>query len=905
MKRNLLLGLVLSAVAFPGTAESPYHGSEAAEGKFYLYQVESGTWLQPNIVNDSGDDFSYRGSLGAVGFDIELKKQDGFSANGFKILTNFENNGELRRSAANKFWLNDGANTEWIFEPVEGQTNVYTIRLSDNTYLGYNSGMLNGTRLLYGGLSDNPVDGRNWQLVTREERLEKMQSDVETSGQPVDATWLIPWNDRGHKNNRQSLWTREGNAIDINISGFLNSYPVVRCSNNQTMNEYTTLTELPSGVYEFTVQAFYRDADWSDALTQRFVNGTDELRAEYYAGSASAKVMSIYKDGHATRVDNTFTKEVAGKWLPGSHTDAARSFRDYNAYMNDYIEATVTDGTLKIGLSKIDNNTPNDWLIYKRFYLRYVSTEIPDNIAPLQQLLTDLLAEAESLPSTKYLADAADNARDKLENSTDYAELNEAVTRLNEAIGVIKAAQADINNFIAVTEFFTDEEATAQFEAAISTAGYSQALRTLRYARRLAAADTHEDEFDGNTPAEGKFYLYNVGRKMFLEGGSDWGAHAALGFQGQELTFEDKGNGQFIIKTGLFNDGHDQLSHSGYMDGVFRDSETYIFIPADGADGVYYMAHGNNDQKYTMWDPYGRTDQGNNTELNVCTESASEAALGNPDAMWKLVTLKERTDLLANATEKNPVDATVYISAPGFNQRANLEAWKMEGGFYINQRGTNHSDFICEVYEGGTAARLSQTITGLRAGTYQVTVQGGYRHSNSDNVIKDPKENWVRHAHLFAMTETAASDAPAAFAAEEENTVTSPLPNMLDESGKCPGEGTKKDGGFEFPNSSFEAPCFYRAGLYKTEPVTITVGEGQNLIIGISKSDANTGDMIFVDNFRLSYLGDKDTSKSTDTIAPAGDASEGPVYNLQGIEVKNPTVPGIYIRNGKKFVVTK
>ena len=27
------------------------------------------------------------------------------------------------------------------------------------------------------------------------------------------------------------------------------------------------------------------------------------------------------------------------------------------------------------------------------------------------------------------------------------------------------------------------------------------------------------------------------------------------------------------------------------------------------------------------------------------------------------------------------------------------------------------------------------------------------------------------------------------------------------------------------------------------------------------------------------------------------------IYNLQGIEVTNPTAPGIYIRNGKKFVV--
>ena len=900
MRKNLFLGFALSLMALPGFADSPYQGSVPAEGTYYLYQVESGRWLQPNMINHTGDDFSYRGSLGDVGFDIELKKQDGFNDNGFKILTNFEGNGELRLEGTEKFWLNDGKNSEWIFEPVEGQTNVYTIRLGDR-YIGYNStSQLNGTKLLYGGLSDNPADGKSWQLISREERLEKMIAEAKTSGVAADATWLIPWNDRGMKNNRRNLWTREGAGIDV-PDGYLNSYPVIRVVDNVWMNEYMTLTGLPKGIYEFSVQAFYRDADWSEALYDRFENGTDNLKAEYYAGTNTGKVMSIWKDGHNEKVNDTFTREVRGKWLPNGHTDAARAFRDYNAYINEYIEATVTDGTLKIGIKDPDNTTPGNWMIYKRFYLRFVTDELPNDIAPLQQELKDLLEEAGNLTPTKYLETAVSDASDKLENSNDYSELYEATTMLKEAISVVKGAEGDINNFVAIKEFFTDADAQAQFEAATTGAGYSQALQTLRYARRLAAAETHEDVFEGNEPAEGKFYLYNVGRKMFLEGGSDWGAHAALGFQGVEMTFEDKGNGAFIIKTGLKNDGHDQLSHSGYMDGQFKDNETYMFIPVESKDGVYYMAHANNDQKYTMWDPYGRTDQGNNTELNVCTESTYEAAFGNPDAMWKLVTLKERTELLNEATKDSPVDATVYISAPGFNQRANLDAWKMEGGFYINQRGTNHSDFICEVYEGGTAAKLSQTISDLPAGKYQVTVQGGYRHSNSDNVIKDPAENWVRHAQLFAMTETIDSEEPIAYAAEEENMATSPLPNMLDESGKCPGEGTKKDGGFEFPNSSFEAPCFYRVGLYKTEPVTINVAQGQNLIIGINKADANTGDMIFVDNFRLSYLGAVETG--VDTIAMPETVENAPIYNLQGIVVKNPTAPGIYIQNGKKFVV--
>ncbi len=70
-----------------------------------------------------------------------------------------------------------------------------------------------------------------------------------------------------------------------------------------------------------------------------------------------------------------------------------------------------------------------------------------------------------------------------------------------------------------------------------------------------------------------------------------------------------------------------------------------------------------------------------------------------------------------------------------------------------------------------------------------------------------------------------------------------------------------------------------------------------------------------VDNFRVVYYG-KETTK--EAVAAKLDASSGVesvvtdeavevkdnrIFNLQGIQVANPTQPGIYIQNGKKFVV--
>ena len=64
-------------------------------------------------------------------------------------------------------------------------------------------------------------------------------------------------------------------------------------------------------------------------------------------------------------------------------------------------------------------------------------------------------------------------------------------------------------------------------------------------------------------------------------------------------------------------------------------------------------------------------------------------------------------------------------------------------------------------------------------------------------------------------------------------------------------------------------------------------------------------DWAVFDNFRLTYFG-KQVSQGTitgiDTIKN-NVVEDGKIYNLQGMEVKRPLKSGIYIRNGKKFIV--
>lgn len=132
-----------------------------------------------------------------------------------------------------------------------------------------------------------------------------------------------------------------------------------------------------------------------------------------------------------------------------------------------------------------------------------------------------------------------------------------------------------------------------------------------------------------------------------------------------------------------------------------------------------------------------------------------------------------------------------------------------------------------------------------------------------------------------------------------------------------PGEGddaVAEDGTvYNYPNGIVQSTNFFKNGLYRTYTV-INVAEGDPVILGVGKDvQGAEKDWVVADNFRLTYYGKSTTKDEVKDMLSSGvvpvidnsDEAKGDnrIYNLQGIEVTNPTAPGIYIRNGKKFVV--
>lgn len=130
----LIGGACAAWAAEPGImTSSPYQGTTIENGDtYYLYNVETGTWLD---INDQiPHQWPATGVLNKIGFDITLNKPDGYA--GYTIFCNTTGNGMLRGMDAGpefQFGLdgNDDVPTDWIIESKTGSAipNAYTIRV--------------------------------------------------------------------------------------------------------------------------------------------------------------------------------------------------------------------------------------------------------------------------------------------------------------------------------------------------------------------------------------------------------------------------------------------------------------------------------------------------------------------------------------------------------------------------------------------------------------------------------------------------------------------------------------------------------------------------------------------------------------------------------------------------------
>ena len=916
-KQVLTLGIGLLSATLLNAQTSPWPGHAVGNGgEFYLYNVATGLWLQNN--NTVKDGWATAVNVGTRGLPITLEKT---GPKTFKLRSTFRGgNGVSNKigDAGLLYWDMPAENVgAWDISPADNFQSIHGYWLEcDAMVLGADNNLLTTDK------DKNSV----WQLVTREERIAdaKAKASVE---HPVDVTWLIDAPDLATKNTTYKLDFTA--APHTEHSTYQGGWNIVKANtiqefwNTQTFDYHQTINGLPNGTYKFSVRGYYRDgsSETRDYTmygygADKFANGTEQLRATYYANGTSAPIMSLYA-GAKTAPEEGFSFQAereggqgSGLYVPNTPHEANYALWQGN-YQNAEITVTVTDGTLKFGVRK-EAGVVDDWCVISDFSLKYLGSKVLQTAEEALKGLKAIIATTKAFKGAvapalnKQYTDAI-QAADKALTSTDPVAINTATSALQKAYDAVAACAENYEALAKTVEICktANKNNDTQFSTAIAEAenvaktatadtDMKLALVNLRVARKIAAADKLPDIYKGAAAGAGEFYFYNIASQKFLMGGSDWNTHAAVDVPGVLFTVTAEGDGFTINRFGG-KDGN-YLGYNGYTDIPGKD--VWAFIPVAGKKNVYNIVKGDNHAQGLAFAPQSNTDADEMMDKEFWNTVSVEAAVAkNANAEWKLVTKAERDALLATATETRPVDATHLLASPGFNRPAMLEGWITDNrsdfkdanlGVIDRGRRTNP---VCEAYYQ-QMFEVNQVVSNLPEGYYQVNMTGYYRDGSREDLQQKVANGTTpaRHAMLYIEYKGKGNEVA--------------LPSIAAGINQCPGIGWKGAAG-EQPDNVMDAAEYFESGLYKVYTRIIKVGPEGELTIGVTKDKQVDSDWAVFDNFRLTYFGKHVSQEIIDGINTVKNNSieNGKIYNLQGMEVKRPLKRGIYICNGKKFIV--
>lgn len=447
-------------------------------------------------------------------------------------------------------------------------------------------------------------------------------------------------------------------------------------------------------------------------------------------------------------------------------------------------------------------------------------------------------------------------------------------------------------------------------------------------------------------------YLRNRATGKFLKVGGWWNSHAvagdygvpmsvvfsngkyeitsAFGYIGKDAYMDAPGNEERAIKEWEIEEVDHKYYVLGFMDGskkALTANDPFIFNSSPNTHYVTTAAYNKND-KYQQW------------EFLTEAQLDKENVLGTDDTPYN-VTYK----LPGANFDRNDVGNSKWA----FTKASNQVSEATIGGLDNHERGNcNWQVTTTKKPNLWTASNnkwtLSQTIEGLKNGTYKVTFQGFYKEESQSGEHKIQVTAGDKDILLRNIYEEGDGCTRSLVADNEEN----------------------KNGKY-YPTTQWGASYYFNANLYKHEIADIKVTDGK-LTINVAKTD-NTGSYTTwtcLDNFQIYYIHEHQPSalwESDDEVHrqlcvdsdcdhlyteaahtyASEDVTEGEAYyscevcqhndkarkaayeeylyikigindtetttapstifTVTGVRVSKVTAPGIYIINGKKNII--
>ena len=400
---------------------------------------------------------------------------------------------------------------------------------------------------------------------------------------------------------------------------------------------------------------------------------------------------------------------------------------------------------------------------------------------------------------------------------------------------------------------------------------------------------------------QGNFYLYNVGKKMFLSQGGLWGTSTEVSESGLQIQkLQSAGSGKYYVQTSLkredggntdpgylnFADGKNITNNTGHF---FLDQKQFscgewTFTPVFGMDKVYTMS-----VKITE----GNAEYRKKTYY-LSAESSSFAVEPTTDAngeysQWMLVTLKEIKDDFNNADNasvSSPTPSPFFFSCPGFCRRdLGISEW------YIRESKQQLTVGLTNVpleSTGDKVETFTDNITPSNAVSgnslkYTYYIGNGYIKGTSTNLDPDLNatpdqynwqslygKDWTANIHgssgIIQQTISSSTEEwiPGWYKVTCKGFSTDGTGKLFAYSGTTPNTDNTND---KYQTATFITPEPIPATYVKAarlindgtaafeQSVTVYVGDGESLTFGVEVQEGSASSWTCFDSFALSYCG--------------------------------------------------
>ncbi|MCI6802153.1 MAG: hypothetical protein MR893_02125, partial [Prevotellaceae bacterium] len=244
---------------------------------------------------------------------------------------------------------------------------------------------------------------------------------------------------------------------------------------------------------------------------------------------------------------------------------------------------------------------------------------------------------------------------------------------------------------------------------------------------------------------------------------------------------------------------------------------------------------------------------------------------------------------LSGHAQKAWIDVTdAYMVNPRFDNNDLVTGWEGTGyGAYNPAENAEHYERIYDSY---------QTLSGLKAGTYRVSVNAFYRCGDANNdygIYSSGNYESYQHARLYARSSKNYYDSPIALASSGAQ--DKPLGGGISVVGSTwELIGNEwQEVGYYIPNNMEAADYWFKAGLYNNY-VDCEVESDGVLTVGIRKDEIVGMDWTCLDNWKLEYYGTVISVTSITLSETSLEMAQSEIHDLTATALPaNATFPNV------------